>query len=193
MTPVTEARLTILPPPCARIRGATSLMAKNVPFTLMSIRRSYSASLVSPAGVGSKMPAELTRMSMRPKAAFTSATRRLTAPTWVTSATNALASPPCAAMRSATPCALPMSAAPATATRAPSAANLSATASPISRRAARDQRDLSFQLHLRPPRPSVTRAAILSRRAAVEVLAWGAIADRVKGQPCTASCRRSRS
>ena len=43
----------------------------------MSIISSYWVSVVSPMKLGSKMPAELIRMSMRPKAAFTSADQRL--------------------------------------------------------------------------------------------------------------------
>ena len=119
MLPQTDERLTILPPPCEIMMGATSLMVKKLPLTLMSIISSYWVSVVSPMKLGSKMPAELIRMSMRPKAAFTSATSDLTAFTSRTSATKAWAAPPAASILSTTPCALARFEEPATATRAP--------------------------------------------------------------------------
>ena len=117
-----DATLTMRPPPCARIKGATARAQFQTPLTLTAITRSHSASGISSKGWGlsvAKMAALLTSTSIRPKVAPVAATMAPTEAAMLTSVRTP-------STRSAAPsfsAAATGSATSATTTRAPSARN----------------------------------------------------------------------
>ena len=122
MATIAEATLTMRPPPCTRIRGATARAQFQTPFTLTAMTRSHSASGISSKGWGfsvAKMAALLTSTSIRPKVATAASTMAPTEAAMLTSVRTPRT-------RSAPPsfsAAARGSATSATTTRAPSARN----------------------------------------------------------------------
>ena len=74
MTPATEERLTIEPPPLSFIARTASRQPRNVPSTLTALTLRQSASVAVSMLPRTPMPALLTRMSRRPNAAITAST-----------------------------------------------------------------------------------------------------------------------
>ena len=74
MIPATDDRLTIEPPPLSFIARTASRQPRNVPSALTALTLRKSASVVVSTLPSVPMPALLTRMSRRPKAASTAST-----------------------------------------------------------------------------------------------------------------------
>src|SRR5215831_5636327 len=118
----------MIAPPPARITGTMAWLNRNRPFTLTAITRSSSSSEISVTGLLTcAVPALLTRMSSRPKAASVERTAASISAARVTSQPRASALVP---ISSATACAAPASTS-STQTRAPSRANVSAMHRPM--------------------------------------------------------------
>src|SRR5262249_13137819 len=147
----------IAPPPPARITGTMAWLNRNRPFTLTAITRSSSSSEISVTGLLTcAVPALLTRMSSRPKAASVERTAASISAARVTSQPRASALVP---ISSATACAAPASTS-STQTRAPSRANVSPLHRPIPAPARPRRRTAAFPLDPLPsPSPREREAS----------------------------------
>ena len=147
--PESLARLTMTPEPRAVMWRSAARHMKYTPLRFVPIRRSYSSSVISVVGFSIQMPAELTRMSRRPKRATASATMRSQSATTETSPSTTACRgswppQPERSEASAATAAARASSLPPTATLTPSSASRYTIASP------------------RPEEPPVTRAVLPS-------------------------------
>src|SRR3954469_14631577 len=86
---LSDALLTMLPPPASTRRGTTARMQLNVPVKLTPTTSDHSASVYSCIGLFSPMPALLTRSVTPPRASHAAATAASTADESATSHVNA--------------------------------------------------------------------------------------------------------
>src|ERR1700744_3700987 len=162
MTPATDERLTIEPPPLCFIARTASRQPRNAPSALIALTLRQSSSVVVSILPRTATPALLTRISSRPNAARTASTTARQRASSVTS---------CASVRSASAPSVfkPVSLRPVTTTVAPSAWNRAAVARPM------------------PDAAPVMSATLPARRPA---LALSIVSSPVQSQPRFSACRR---
>ncbi|SSQ42903.1 Uncharacterised protein [Acinetobacter baumannii] len=97
--------MTIRPYFCSRMISQTALVQFTAPIKCTSITSRKSSNVILLKVLSRKMPALLTKISMRPQRAIVSSTIRWTCSASVTEAPLAIASPPAAMISSTTFCA----------------------------------------------------------------------------------------